>query len=108
MTAPSAGSSGRSDPGPAPDPPAPADRVASDDRLRNAEVKIAELRGEIGDAPRERIAKIEAMLPSLATTTDLERAKRWVIVGVVSAAFSVLAPVVRILTWFFDPPTSPP
>lgn len=92
----------------APDPPASADRVASEDRLRAVELQLAELRGEMGSAPRERLATLEAKLLSLATTTDLERAKRWVVVGLASAGLSILALVVRVLTWFFSPPSPPP
>ncbi len=55
-------------------------------------------------APGERLATLEAKLLSLASTTDLEKAKRWVVVGLASAAFSLLALIVRVLTWFVDPP----
>ena len=62
----------------------------------------------MGSAPRERLATLEAKLQALATTTDLEKAKRWAVVGVASAVFSILALVVRVLTWFFSPPSPPP
>lgn len=88
----------------APDPPASADRISSEDRLRAVELRLAELKGEMGPAPRERLATLEAKLLSLATTTDLEKAKRWVVVGLASAGLSILALIVRVLTWFFSPP----
>ena len=85
----------------APDPPVAATRVAPEDRLRAAELRIERLGAEVGPAPRERLATLEARIQALASQTDLEKAKRWVVVGLASAGFSVLALLVRIVTWLF-------
>lgn len=85
---------------PAPDSSEPA-------RLRDAELSLARMQGEIGPGIRERVAKLEKGQESLATKADVERAKVWGVVGLFAAWTSIIVLIIRLISWIW-PDFSPP
>lgn len=85
---------------PAPDSSEPA-------RLRDAELSLARMQGEIGPGIRERVARLEKGQESLATKADLERAKVWGMTSLIAALTTIIVLVLRLLSWIW-PDFSPP
>ncbi len=71
-------------------------------RLRQAEVALARIQGELGTQMGERVARLEEAQKSFATKEDLERAKRWGLTALFSALLSLLILQLRLLSWIWS------
>lgn len=76
-------------------------------RLREAELSLARMQGEIGPGIRERVARLEKGQESLATKVDVERAKVWGMVGLFAAWTSIIVLVIRLISWIWPDAGSP-
>ncbi len=70
-------------------------------RLRDAELSLARMQGEIGPGIRERVARLEKGQESLATKVEVERAKVWGMASLLAAWTSILVLIIRLISWLW-------